>query len=42
MRVENDIFQDLESFIKGTVFPKWLWTSFGFLFGRILKLSLNG
>ena len=38
MELENAIFQDLESLEKRG-FLKWLWKSFGFLFGKILKIS---
>ena len=37
MEINNAIFQDLESFGKREVISKWLWNSFGFLLGAILK-----
>ena len=36
MKIDNAIFQDLESFGKGR-FSKGLLKSFGFLFGKILQ-----
>ena len=38
METENAIFQDMESLEKRK-FSKWLWKSFGFLFGKVLKIS---
>ena len=37
MEVDNAIFQGLGSCEKREVFSNWLWNSFGFLFGEILK-----
>ena len=36
MEIQNDIFQDLQSFGKRK-FSKCPWKSFGFLFGKIQK-----
>jgi len=35
-KIDNVIFQDLDSFGKGG-FSKWLWKRFGFFFGKILN-----
>ena len=36
MGIDHVIFYDLKVLEKGG-FTKWLWKSFGFLFGKILK-----
>ena len=40
MEIKNALFQDLES-LERRGFSKWLWKSFGFLLGKILKIFQN-